>query len=146
MIPLFTALASESTAARLRVSIFYTRAPTKSFDGMYLPPGITLAPGRPKFLKHLDALVSSTLNGGGCSGVFVGVCGPTSLASSVSEIVRCFDPNLKRSVGGVEFHEEYVRLSTPQVISVADPRPYQSIRMVKHNDRRVAFSLGLYIA
>ncbi|KAI9571020.1 ferric reductase like transmembrane component-domain-containing protein [Boletus coccyginus] len=106
MIPLFTALASESTAARLRVSIFYTRAPTKSFDGMYLPPGITLAPGRPKFLKHLDALVSSTLNGGGCSGVFVGVCGPASLASSVSEIVRCFDPNLKRAVGGVEFHEE----------------------------------------
>jgi ferric-chelate reductase len=106
MIPLFTALISESTAARLRVSVFYTRAPSKSFDGMYLPPGITLVPGRPKLIKHLAAVVNSTLNGGGCSGVFVGVCGPVSLARSVSETVRHFDPNLKRAVGGVELHEE----------------------------------------
>lgn len=112
MIPLFTALISESNAARLRISVFYTRAPTKLFDGVYLPPGVTLIPGRPKFAKHVEGLVNSVLNGGGCSGVFVGVCGPVSLAGSVSETVRRFDPNLKRAVGGVELHEEYVWLST----------------------------------
>ena len=106
MIPLFTALISESTVACLRISVFYTRAPANSFDGMYLPPGITLAPGRPNFAKRLDNLVNTTLSGGGCSGVFVGVCGPVSLAESVSETVRCLDPNLKRAAGGVELHEE----------------------------------------
>jgi len=57
-------------------------------------------------MKHLAAVVTSTLNSGGCSGVFVGVCGPVSLARSVSETVRRFDPNLKKAVGGVEVHEE----------------------------------------
>ncbi|KAF8452850.1 hypothetical protein L210DRAFT_2059386 [Boletus edulis BED1] len=106
MIPLFTALLSQSAAARLRIKVFYTRAPTKSFDGLYLPPGITLVPGRPAFAKHLESLVHTTLSGGGCSGVFVGVCGPVSLARNVCETVRCFDPKLKRAVGGVELHEE----------------------------------------
>lgn len=73
---------------------------------MYLPPGITLIPGRPKFIKHLDGFVNSTLLGGGCSGVFVGVCGPVSLAADVSETVRRFNPALKAAVGGVEIHEE----------------------------------------
>ncbi|KAG8216185.1 ferric reductase like transmembrane component-domain-containing protein [Butyriboletus roseoflavus] len=106
IIPLLTAFISQCNAARLRFSVFYTRASAKSLDGMYLPPCITLVPGRPKMIKHLDAIVNSVLRGGGCSGVFVGVCGPVSLAGSVSETVRCFDPQLKRAVGGVEFHEE----------------------------------------
>ena len=106
MIPIFTALISHSTAARLRVSVFYTRAPTRSFDDTHLPPDITLVPGRPTLVKHLTAVVTSTLNNGGCSGVFVGVCGPVSLAVSVGETVRCFDSNLKKAVGGVEVHEE----------------------------------------
>ncbi|KAG6380446.1 hypothetical protein JVT61DRAFT_8585 [Boletus reticuloceps] len=88
------------------IKVFYTRAPTKSFDGVYLPPGITLVPGRPAFVKHLESLVHTTLSGGGRSGVFVGVCGPVSLAWNVCDTVRCFDPNLKRAVGGVELHEE----------------------------------------
>ena len=118
MIPLFTALISQCTTARLRVSVFYTRASAHSLDGMYLPPGITLTPGRPNFVKHLDVLISSTLCGGGCSGVFVGVCGPVSLAGSVNEAVRCFDPRLKKAVGGIEFHEESVSFLSPP----SDPR------------------------
>lgn len=106
MVPLFTALISQCTAARLRVSVFYTRASNKSLDGMYLPSGITLTPGRPNVAKHLDVLVSSAICGGGCSGVFVGICGPVSFANGVSETVRCFDPQLKRSVGGIEVHKE----------------------------------------
>lgn len=108
MIPLFTALISQSTVARLRISVFYTRTPTKSVDGLYLPPGITLAPGRPKLAKHIDGLVHATLSGGKCTGVFVGVCGPVSLAGSVCDAVRRFDPGLKRAVGGIEIHEEWV--------------------------------------
>jgi len=106
MIPLFTALISQCTTARMRISVFYTRASNKSLDGMYLPSGITLTPGRPNVAKHLDVLVGSTICGGGCSGVFVGVCGPVSFSRGVCESVRCFDSQLKRSVGGIELHEE----------------------------------------
>ena len=108
MIPLFAAFISQSTAARVRVSVFYTRASGRSLEGMYLPPGMTLAPGRPNLGKHLDALVSATRTAGGCSGVFVGVCGPVTLAASASESVKRFDVARKRAVGGVEFHEECV--------------------------------------
>ncbi|KAG9310137.1 hypothetical protein JVU11DRAFT_9752 [Chiua virens] len=105
--PLFTALISESASARLRISVFYTRASSvRSFEGMYLPPGITLAPGRPNLNKHLGDVVNATLGSGGCTGVFVGVCGPVSLAGSVSETVRRFDTARRRAVGGVEVHEE----------------------------------------
>ncbi|KIK96605.1 hypothetical protein PAXRUDRAFT_72202, partial [Paxillus rubicundulus Ve08.2h10] len=106
MIPLFSSLISQSSAAQLRVSVFYTRAVSDSFDGLYLPPGITLAPGRPKLGKLLEGLVTSTITNGGASGVFVGVCGPVMLAGNVANIVRTFDPNLKNAVGGVEVHEE----------------------------------------
>jgi ferric-chelate reductase len=126
MIPLFAAFISQCTAARLRVSVYYTRAPSsgsKSLEAMYLPPGVTLAPGRPKLSKHLEAVVASTLTtngvGGGVGvgsvgvaggtgrcGVFVGVCGPLTLGRSVTETVRCYDEEMRRAVGGIEVHEE----------------------------------------
>ena len=44
---------------------------------------------------------------------------------SVSVIVRCLDPNLKKAVGRIAFHEEYVWLSTPLpsqvILAVTDP-------------------------
>jgi len=43
---------------------------------------------------------------GGTRGVFVGVCGPTALANSVSATVKGFDIGLRKAVGGVELHEE----------------------------------------
>lgn len=106
MIPFFTALIAQSTAARLRVSVLYTRASTYALDGLYLPPGITLAPGRPDVGRHLDVLVSATRCAGGYSGVFIGVCGPVGLAANVREAVSAFDTRLGRAVGGVEVHEE----------------------------------------
>ncbi|KAI6169660.1 hypothetical protein EDD17DRAFT_23150 [Pisolithus thermaeus] len=106
MIPLFTSLIEQSTLARLRVSVFYTRASKGSFQGMYLPPGMTLAPGRPKTAKFLDDAITSTQSGGGATGVFVGVCGPPALARDVAGVVRTFDIYRKRMVGGIELHEE----------------------------------------
>lgn len=106
MIPLFTSFIEQSTSARLRVFVFYTRASKGSFQGMYLPPGVTLAPGRPKAVKYLDDVVTSTQSVGGATGVFVGVCGPPALARDVAGIVRVFDVHRKRMVGGIELHEE----------------------------------------
>ncbi|KAF9223191.1 hypothetical protein BS17DRAFT_782514 [Gyrodon lividus] len=106
MIPLLASLISQSTSARLRVSVFYTRAVSNSFEGLYLPTGITLVPGRPKIGKLLDGLVTSTISNAGANGLFVGVCGPVALAANVANTVRTFDVNLKKAVGGVEFHEE----------------------------------------
>ncbi|KAI6157280.1 ferric reductase like transmembrane component-domain-containing protein [Pisolithus tinctorius] len=106
VIPLFTSLIEQSTFVRLRVSVFYTRASKGSFQGMYLPPGMTLAPGRPKTAKFLDDVVTSTQSGGGATGVFVGVCGPPALARDVAGVVRTFDVYRKRMVGGIELHAE----------------------------------------
>ncbi|KAH7890414.1 ferric reductase like transmembrane component-domain-containing protein [Phlebopus sp. FC_14] len=106
MIPLLASLISQSTSARMRISVFYTRAASTSFAGLYLPPGITLAPGRPKIGKSLEGVVTSTLTGGGASGVFVGVCGPVALANNVADVVRSLDGRMKSAVGGVELHEE----------------------------------------
>ncbi|KAI6044553.1 ferric reductase like transmembrane component-domain-containing protein, partial [Pisolithus marmoratus] len=106
MIPLFASFIEQSTFARIRVSVFYTRASKGSFQGIYLPPGMTLAPGRPKTAKFLDDVVASTQSGGGATGVFVGVCGPLALARDVAGVVRSFDVYRKRMVGGIELHEE----------------------------------------
>ncbi|KAI6157256.1 hypothetical protein BKA82DRAFT_790408 [Pisolithus tinctorius] len=106
MIPLFTSLVEQNTLARLRVSVFYTRASIGSSDVMYLSPGVTLAPGRFDAAKFLDDVVTSTQSGGDATGVFVGVCGPPALARDVEGIVRTFDARQKRMVGGVELHNE----------------------------------------
>ncbi|KAI6110394.1 hypothetical protein EDD17DRAFT_23184 [Pisolithus thermaeus] len=106
MIPLFTSLIEQSTLARLRVSVFYTRASKGSFQGMYLLPGMTLAPGRPKTAKFLDDAVTSMQSAGGVTAVFVGVCGPPALARDVADVVGTFDIYRKRMAGGMELHEE----------------------------------------
>lgn len=110
MIPFFTSLITENSSLRVRISVFYTRALKMSFQGMYLPPGITLAPGRPKIAELLDEVVTSTQCTGGASGVFIGVCGPASLADDVAGTVRTFDAHRKQAIGGIEIHEEVFRL------------------------------------
>jgi len=107
--PLVTQLASiveRGTSVRVRVQVFYTRAISTRFDGMILPRGITLLPGRPKFDKLLDAAVADTLSAGGTSGVFVGACGPVALAKAAVGAVGGVDARMRASVGGVDFHEE----------------------------------------
>ncbi|KAH7912891.1 hypothetical protein BJ138DRAFT_1111918 [Hygrophoropsis aurantiaca] len=110
VIPLLASMIEESTHAKLRISVFYTRAISVSFEGMYLPPGITLAPGRPRIGKLLDGVITDTMSskigGESRNGVFVGVCGPVALANNVATVVKDFDVNLRKAVGGVELHEE----------------------------------------
>ena len=108
-IPLFAALVSQSSFASLRISVFYTRATTPSFEGLELPLGITLTPGRPKIRELLDVFVGSiTSKGSAAHGAFVAVCGPVGLSRDVAHAVRAYDVNSKRAVGGIQFHEEYV--------------------------------------
>lgn len=106
MIPFFASLVTQNSSLLVRVSVFYTRALKTSFQGYFLPPGITLTPGRPKISEFLDDVITSTQCTGGANGVFVGVCGPTSLADDVASTVRKFDGYRKRAVGGIELHEE----------------------------------------
>lgn len=103
LLPLFTTLVQKS---RVNVHVFYTRAISTTFDKMFLPPGITVLPGRPQLKKLLDAAITNTVSAGGSSGVFVGVCGPVSLANTMAGVVKDTDVRLCAAVGGVELHEE----------------------------------------
>ena len=102
-------LVSQSSPARLRISVFYTRATSPSFEGLELPLGITLTPGRPKIGELLDGFITSvTKKGSAAHGAFVAVCGPVGLSRDVAHAVRVCDVNAKKAVGGVQFHEECV--------------------------------------
>ncbi|KAG6376746.1 hypothetical protein JVT61DRAFT_1765 [Boletus reticuloceps] len=101
---LFAALVSHGSPAGVRVSVFYTRASTYSFEE--LPPGITLTPGRPNVEELLDGLVVSMMSRGGTYSAFVGVCGPTGLGKDVAHAIWNFDVDLKEAIGGIQFHDE----------------------------------------
>jgi ferric-chelate reductase len=106
LLPLFMNLVQNSPSVRVNVHVFYTRAISTTFDGMYLPQGITLLPGRPKLEKLLDAAMMNTMSTGGSNGIFVGVCGPVSLANTMAHVVKGSDIRLCTAVGGVKLHEE----------------------------------------
>ncbi|KAG2143176.1 hypothetical protein BD769DRAFT_1625727 [Suillus cothurnatus] len=106
LLPLFMNLVQNSPSVRVNVHVFYTRAISTTFDGMYLPQGITLLPGRPKLEKLLDAAMMNTMSTGGSNGIFVGVCGPVSLANTMAHVVKGSDIRLCTAVGGVRLHEE----------------------------------------
>lgn len=106
---------SRSSPARLRVSVFYTRAAARSFEGLLLPPGITLTPGRPNIGNLLDGFVTSMMDEGDAHGAFVAVCGPVSLSRDVAHTLRAFDVNSKKAVGGIQFHEECVFSASPRI-------------------------------
>ncbi|KAG2360392.1 hypothetical protein BDR07DRAFT_1289654 [Suillus spraguei] len=103
LLPLFTTLVQKS---RVNVHVFYTRAISTTLERIFLPPGITLLPGRPQLKKLLDAAIANTVSAGGSNGVFVGVCGPVSLANTMAGVVKDTDVRLCAAVGGVELHEE----------------------------------------
>ena len=80
-------------------------------------PGLTLAPARPKFDRILAGLADRSAalfsggrerrrGSGGLTGVIVGVCGPQSLAEGVRKAVGSFDPERRKTIGGIELHEE----------------------------------------
>ncbi|KAI9459069.1 hypothetical protein HD554DRAFT_2029376 [Boletus coccyginus] len=122
-IPLFAALVSQSSPARLRVSVFYTRAPPPSFEWPILPLGITLTHGRPTISEILAGFVTSMASKGSAThGAFVAVCGPVGLSRDVAHAVWTCDLNSKKAVGGIQFHEECVFFSANNV-SQADSNP-----------------------
>lgn len=116
LLPTLSLLIEQSIYTPLSIKVFYTRAPTgKSCFGpeTYFRPGLTLAPGRPRFSKVLDGVVSRAvgLSSGvkdeeGITGMVVAVCGPTGLADDVVEAVNGVEAIRRDQVGGIEIHEE----------------------------------------
>ncbi|TFK81375.1 incomplete iron reductase [Polyporus arcularius HHB13444] len=122
LVPLFSTLVaqSQSSYASLKISVYYTRAPSKPEvlkTFRHLPPGLDLSPARPKLGHNLKWVVdraSASLSGDKVplsesetpTGVIVGVCGPGGLGSEVRKAVADFDPDSRKRVGGIELHEE----------------------------------------
>ncbi|KAI0946789.1 hypothetical protein AcW1_010148 [Taiwanofungus camphoratus] len=121
LLPLFSSLLAQSHSSymSLRISVFYTRAPTsgdvfKPFRT--LPSGLTLSPSRPRLSKILEAVVDRTCalyseggrrpHRGPLTGVLIGVCGPLALAEDARKAVRTFRQDRRKRVGGIELHEE----------------------------------------
>jgi hypothetical protein len=90
-------------------------------EQVHLPPGMTLAPGRPRLQKFIEgALQRAVTLGGvgasrhnrikdeqlGLSGLVVGVCGPVSLADDVATAVAGVEPLRRDQIGGIEVCEE----------------------------------------
>ena len=168
LLPTLTALIHQSVFTPLRISVFYTRAPTgiqpaffahsdapavvasTPTPGMgrklgrmpsgrrpaplhlgsestlpqvhdksqvsspaYFPPGLTLAPGRPRLSKIFESAVQRAVSLGAgvkdderITGMVVGVCGPVGLADDVAQAVSGVDPTRRDQVGGIEICEE----------------------------------------
>ncbi|KAF8811101.1 hypothetical protein BYT27DRAFT_7221556 [Phlegmacium glaucopus] len=116
LLPNFTALIQESVFTPVRISVFYTRAPTGKFPfapETFFQPGLTLAPGRPRFQRLLDTAITRAVGLGSgvkddesITGMVVGVCGPIGLADDVVEAVNSVEPIRRDQVGGIEIHEE----------------------------------------
>ena len=173
LLPTFTALIQQSVFTPLKISVFYTRAPTGKQPAFFasadaspfiaaptpptvdatlakrpssvfqaprpapqppvpqpapvshLPPGLTLAPGRPRLAKFLEGALQRAVtlshdsrrnvkeeyltnpkDDGRLSGMVVGVCGPLALADDLVSAVNGLDPVRRDQVGGVEICEE----------------------------------------
>ncbi|KZT00744.1 uncharacterized protein LAESUDRAFT_731977 [Laetiporus sulphureus 93-53] len=117
LMPLFTTLLAraERSDAQLRISVSYTRAISPDntvLDRLLpLPMGMTLTAGRPRIAKILDRVVDRTCELWKASptlpaGVVVGVCGPAGLGEEVGRCVAGVSTERRKSVGGIELHEE----------------------------------------
>ncbi|KZT21964.1 hypothetical protein NEOLEDRAFT_1138761 [Neolentinus lepideus HHB14362 ss-1] len=113
LIPLFTSLLQQSNLTSLRIQVFYTRATMMDVSKIFLPPGLTLLPGRPRVPKLLDAILDCTMsvtfgnkNKTTLSGILVGVCGPAGLGKDARKAVDTVDPRRRKAVRGVELHQE----------------------------------------
>ncbi|KAJ3793474.1 hypothetical protein GGU11DRAFT_818652 [Lentinula aff. detonsa] len=105
MIPLLTAILQDSVLAPISVHIFvsYTRAPTGAFpfvEDFFRSPCLTVSPGRPMLILILHTIECTNQEARSAkindmetpSGLFVGVCGPMSLAESVCAAIGGVDP------------------------------------------------------
>ncbi|KAJ7472299.1 hypothetical protein B0H11DRAFT_1811591 [Mycena galericulata] len=113
---LFNGMIEQSVFTRLRISVFYTRAPIGKFpfaESAFPSSSLSLSPGRPRLETMLENSISRTvkLGAGGkdeerITGMLVGVCGPVGLADSVAQAIGKIEPIRRDQVGGVEVHEE----------------------------------------
>jgi len=117
LLPAFTRLMNQAEAISsisLRINVHYTRAfasSTISVDGLELPYGLTLSPGRPEIGDLLSASIGCTSalkrsTAAGVHGVVVGVCGPEELMSHVRQVESAIGSQVRATVGGVELVEE----------------------------------------
>jgi len=115
LLPLFTSMIQQSVFTTVRISVFYTRAPTGKFpfpDDFFRSTSLTLSPGRPKIQQHIEDTISRTVDSisgrksGNACGLFIGVCGPVSLADGVFKDAGKIDPFRRDQIGGVEVHAE----------------------------------------
>lgn len=105
---------------QLKIAVYYTRPTTLSTIGTHpatdnlinLPREIALIPGRPRLERTLDDLLDRTVKREHRCGIAIGVCGPVTLVGETRQTVRGTDPLKRADVGGIELHEEYVRLLT----------------------------------
>jgi len=105
-----------SAAAQLQpLSVPPLNLSSSSQQPTYFPPGLTLAPGKPRLLKFLEHAINRAVTLGhsnpkdevlSLTGLVVGVCGPVGMADDVAAAVRGVDPVRRDQVGGVEVHEE----------------------------------------
>ncbi|KAJ6465131.1 hypothetical protein DFH09DRAFT_1225660 [Mycena vulgaris] len=116
MYALFNSMIERSVFTRVRIAVFYTRAPIGKFPfapSAFPTTNLQLAPGRPRLVTMLENSISRTvkLGAGGkdeerITGMLVAVCGPTGLADGVAEAIAKIEPIRRDQVGGVEVHEE----------------------------------------
>ncbi|KAK7052300.1 iron reductase [Favolaschia claudopus] len=114
--PLFNTMIAQSAFTRMRISVFYTRAPIGKFpfaDAAFPSSSLSLSPGRPRLAMMLENSISRTVKLGAgnkdeerITGMLVGVCGPVSLADGVAQAISELEPLRRDQVGGVEVHEE----------------------------------------
>ncbi|KAF8201138.1 hypothetical protein K438DRAFT_1671354 [Mycena galopus ATCC 62051] len=114
--PLFNNMIEQGVFTRMRISVFYTRAPIGKFpfaDSAFPSSSLSLSPGRPRLASLLENSISRTVKLGAgkkdeerITGMLVGVCGPVELADSVAEAIAQIEPIRRDQVGGVEVHEE----------------------------------------
>lgn len=112
MLPILTSVIRGQRSTTIHIAVHYTRASTKpfNFNDDYDLPELNLVPGRPMIQETLDLIITrfsmkrNTFEEP--TGVLVAVCGPGAMADSVANVVRGISVARKRSVGGVELHEE----------------------------------------
>jgi ferric-chelate reductase len=111
--------AAQSQALRQSISQALCVKPlnpsSPTHQSIYFPPGLTLAPGKPRLVKFLEHAITSTVTLGhsnpkdealNLTGLIVGVCGPVGMVDEVAAAVSGLDPLRRDQVGGVELHEE----------------------------------------
>jgi len=106
-------LPHSSAAQRLSIQILNLSSPAP--QATHFPPGLTLAPGKPRFLKFFEHTINHAINVGSANpndeasiltGLIVGVCGPVGLSDDVAAAVSGVDSLRRDQIGGVELHEE----------------------------------------